>query len=297
MKIDVPRLLVLRAIRDSGGILAAADELRVSSSAVSQQLSKLERETGLVLVIRGSASSQLTPAGLRLAERADAIAHELRATDRDIAQLVDTQQRSVVVGGFPSVIQTLVTRATRALRDAEPSIHVRIVETRDEGAHAHAELRARRLDVVLTKRRVSADPAPAAAIAETIIRDDPYRVVIPAAWPVPKSITELLDRPWVSHPQDADDNDVLERLQRQEGKTLRFEHECTEYPVAIALAAAGLAACIVPELAIASTPVHGTHVVPFGDLGHRRIVAQYRNESEQDIAVAALLDQLRNQPA
>jgi DNA-binding transcriptional LysR family regulator len=46
MHVDARRLAVLLAVHRSGGILAAADELRLSASAVSQQVARLEAETG-----------------------------------------------------------------------------------------------------------------------------------------------------------------------------------------------------------------------------------------------------------
>lgn len=46
MRIDPRRLRFLLAISREGGVLAAADELGVTPSAVSQQLARLEAETG-----------------------------------------------------------------------------------------------------------------------------------------------------------------------------------------------------------------------------------------------------------
>src|SRR6185436_13554067 len=47
--IDVQRLRVFRAVVASGSVQAAADHLGYTPSAVSQQISALQRETGLVL--------------------------------------------------------------------------------------------------------------------------------------------------------------------------------------------------------------------------------------------------------
>ena len=59
---DLPRRLrVLLAVARTGGVLAAADELGITPSAVSQQLNKLEDETGHALVVRTPKGSVLTP--------------------------------------------------------------------------------------------------------------------------------------------------------------------------------------------------------------------------------------------
>jgi DNA-binding transcriptional LysR family regulator len=291
MHVDVPRLMVLRAVRDAGGVLAAADELHVSSSAVSQQLSKLERETGLALVARGvNAPVHLTPAGRRLAQRADEIAAELQSARRDIVQLADQQQRTVRVGAFPSALQSLVIPAAAALRPSGFDVHA--IETRDETATLDSRLRSNDLDVVLIKQ---GNPQPATGgITEAVLLDDPYRVIIPSAWPAPTSVTDLLDRPWTGHPAGSPGRAALERLERQEGTSLRIEHECTEYPVAIALAAAGLSASIVPQLVLATLAHDGIRVLDLADVGSRRIVARRRDTPESTIAIDAVLDHMRD---
>lgn len=290
MDVDVPRLMVLRAVRDAGGVLAAADELHVSSSAVSQQLSKLERETGLALVARGvNAPVRLTPVGRRLAERADAIAAELRSARRDIVQLADQQQRTVRVGAFPSALQALVIPAAAALRSS--GFDVQAIDVRDETATLDSRLRSGDLDVVLIKQD-SSQPPPA-GIAEAVVFDDPYRVVIPSAWTTPASLTDLLERPWTGHPAGSPGRAALDRLERQEEATLRIEHECTEYPVAIALAAAGLSVSIIPQLVLSVMPHEGIRVLDFADVGARRITARRRDTAESSIAADAVLDHIR----
>ena len=52
MDIDPRRLPFLLSVAREGGIVAAADILMVSPSAVSQQIQKLEEEVGLTLVER-----------------------------------------------------------------------------------------------------------------------------------------------------------------------------------------------------------------------------------------------------
>lgn len=59
---NLDQLRALRAIADEGSFEAAADELRISPSAVSQRIRALEREAGQSVVRRGT-PCQPTPAG------------------------------------------------------------------------------------------------------------------------------------------------------------------------------------------------------------------------------------------
>jgi DNA-binding transcriptional LysR family regulator len=70
--INSARLQVLLEIARLGTIVAAAEQLRLSPSAVSHQLSTLEREVGVALVERGhevSASRPLVTASPSTASR------------------------------------------------------------------------------------------------------------------------------------------------------------------------------------------------------------------------------------
>ena len=60
MEIDPRRLAVLLGIHRHGGVLAAADELGVTASAISQQVARLEDETGVTLLDRQPRGAVLT---------------------------------------------------------------------------------------------------------------------------------------------------------------------------------------------------------------------------------------------
>ena len=69
-------------------MVAAADTLRISPSAVSQQIARLEEETGLRVLDRQPAGAVLTPAGKILAETA-----EFLQSPRTPAELAAFQDR------------------------------------------------------------------------------------------------------------------------------------------------------------------------------------------------------------
>lgn len=291
MDLDVRRLMMLRAVRDAGGVLAAAAALRVSASAVSQQLSKLERETGLQLLDRSAhGRARLTIAGVRLCERADIIAAELRTASRELSEFAELRDRTVTVAAFPSVIDTLLISVALQLRDAEPPVDLRIKEARDDLSATHAALRAGTLDLALVKHGEASRPPE--GITETVIRDDPYRILIPAPWPTPTSVSELLDAPWVGHPSGSPGREPLTRLEASEATKLRYDYECTEYSVAISIVAAGLAAAVVPTLAIPRNLDAAVAVLELGDLGHRRI-ATHHPADRTTVGIIATIDALR----
>ena len=82
MTVDPRRLRFLLAVARYGGVLAGADELGVTASAVSQQIARLEAETGHALLKRTPSGSVLTPAGLALAEAGEDIERALAVAAR-----------------------------------------------------------------------------------------------------------------------------------------------------------------------------------------------------------------------
>ena len=71
--LNLERLRVLQAVARHGSVTAAAAELHVTTSAVSQQLARLERESGTTLVERSGRGIRLTDSALLLAGHASAI--------------------------------------------------------------------------------------------------------------------------------------------------------------------------------------------------------------------------------
>ncbi|HVI38609.1 MAG TPA: LysR family transcriptional regulator, partial [Gaiellales bacterium] len=71
--LDVQRLRVFRAVVASGSVQAAADHLGYTPSAVSQQLSALQKETGLVLFEKAGRGISPTPTAKVLASESDEV--------------------------------------------------------------------------------------------------------------------------------------------------------------------------------------------------------------------------------
>ena len=75
--LTLERLQALRAVATFGTVTAAAAALHLTPSAVSQQLSKLQRDIGQRLVEPYGRGVRLTAAGSLLADRAHAILAEV----------------------------------------------------------------------------------------------------------------------------------------------------------------------------------------------------------------------------
>jgi len=83
--LDPRKLHLLRELARRGTIAAVAEAVTFTPSAVSQQLSALEREAGVPLLERTGRTVTLTPAGQLLVEHAHAVLEQLERASAALA--------------------------------------------------------------------------------------------------------------------------------------------------------------------------------------------------------------------
>src|SRR4051812_26710394 len=125
-ELDVGRLRLLREVGLRGSIAAGARAVGLTPSAVSQQLSQLERETGAALLHRSHRGVVLTGAGHALAARAGQLLDVLAAARADLDRLAGSVAGPVAVASVASAAATFVSAAVTALRTAAPDIAVSV---------------------------------------------------------------------------------------------------------------------------------------------------------------------------
>lgn len=289
--IDPRRLAVLLAVHRSGGILAAADELNVTPSAVSQQIARLESEEGLDVLDRGPRGVTLTPAGRVLAETAERIEAELVEARKSLATLSGDVSGRVALGAFQTSIQAIVGPSLGQVRETYPGIEVTVEE--HEPDDALRLLRAGELDLVLVEQDEEAVSAAPRGTHDVILLDEPWRAVIPSSFATPTQAADLADARWLgAEPQTAAAR-ALQRLARTLGGQLTMVHQFTSFETAYALVAAGEGVAMVAALALHQDLPAGVEVVALPGLGSRRVIARHRqNRREPGLAVSAVVDAL-----
>jgi DNA-binding transcriptional LysR family regulator len=149
-KIDLLRALeVFLAAADSGSMTAAADHLRITQSAISQQLKLLESEMRVTLLDRNTRPLRLTPAGKALRQRAVEMllcADQMRAEVRQIASGPLPHLRIAMFGTLagtlaPALVESVVLK----------KLPIRTVSILRGMAMQHAsDLPRREVDIVIT---------------------------------------------------------------------------------------------------------------------------------------------------
>ncbi len=106
----------------------AAEKLHIAQPSLSQQLSKLEKELGVLLFKRSTNSVELTHAGSVFVSRAQQILDMTEQLKREMDDLADLRKGRVVVGSVPVTGAHVLPDVLPAFRAAYPDIEVVLVE-------------------------------------------------------------------------------------------------------------------------------------------------------------------------
>ncbi len=273
MEIDPRRLRFLLAVARSGGVLAAADDLRVTPSAVSQQLARLESEVGRPLVRRTSTGTVLTDAGLALAEAAEDVEKTLTEVRARLVDDEDEPGGTVRVGGFHSFLSQVLLPQIPAWREVHPRLRFEIVESAEE--ETLRKLRAGELDIVILELDVEESQRKLPArLTEVPLLDEPWKLVVPAGTITAEDSVDLsrLGLPWLGVDPEGAGANALQRVRRATGSNIPTVHRYTETRTALALVAAGEGMALVSSLALEGITQEGTETLDVPGLGQRRIV-------------------------
>ena len=145
--IDVRRLKALQAVVETGSVSAAAALLSYSPSAVSQQMSALERETGVRLFERVGRGVRPTDAALLLCEHTTRVLASIQDAEDALAALASGHSGRIRLGAFPTAGSSLVPGALAAFQALHPNIALDLVVV--EGDEATTSLRSGSIDVLV----------------------------------------------------------------------------------------------------------------------------------------------------
>lgn len=191
--LDVRRLRLLRELAHRGTIAAVAEALAFSPSAVSQQLSALEREAGVALLERTGRRVALTPAAHNLVRHAEAVLAHLEQAAAELAESRRGPAGPLRIGTFPSAARVVIPPALVLLAERCPELEPMVAEV--DPAGVADLLRAGELDVALV-HDYDFVPAP----AESGIDSEPLfaeAMYLATTAPGPGTLAAHSDAPWI----------------------------------------------------------------------------------------------------
>lgn len=277
---------------------AAALALGYTPSAVSQQMSSLERDTGTTLFARSAKSIEPTPAALTMVRHAQRVLTDIdalmAATSTPDLDSGGNPLKELRIGIFPSLATFAVPRLLAspgwgklgiALRVNVGEPHQTITGLRRDGD----------LDLSLIFQVGQAGLAWPAQVERQWLGDDPFRVVVPTTWKLGGtsvfSATQLADMPWIMHHPGTSDATVISRLFSAFNIHPRIVAHSDDFNASLHLVAAGLGAALVPELAMRRAP-EGIQVIDAPEIRLARSVFALHPEGRDNPKVGVFMDLL-----
>ena len=293
--LDVRRLRLLCDLARLGTIAAVAEAHSYTPSAVSQQLTTLEREAGVPLLERTGRRVTLTPAGAVLVQHAQTVLAALERATAALAAAGTGLSGPLRIGAFPTAVRTLLPAALVALGRAHPKLELMVSEL-DPAAVPDA-LRDRRLDVGLIHDYDVVPVRPDRALDAVALLEETVFLAVPAADaaggadPIADPVGDARDAAWIVGSPGTLCHTVALRVCRTAGFTPRVRHHADDFATVLALVAAGQGVSLVPQLAAAQPPA-GVRLIPLPTRRRTRIA--YRQGAATHPAVAACVIAIRS---
>ncbi len=251
--IDVQRLRVFRAVVASGSVQAAADHLGFTPSAVSQQISALQRETGLVLFEKAGRGIAPTAAAKVLASESEDLMESLNRLGGVVDHLRDGHTGTLTIGAFSSAAQFWLPTVAKGLRRDFPDL-VLDLALNELGPETPGVGR-RDLDITTEDADLEAVERP--GYSRHVLAEETYRVAAPRGhellteWDHQVPMLALAGQPVI-------DNDyhgntctlIIRNACRAAGFSPRYVARAEDHHTALAFVAAGVGVTILPALAV-----------------------------------------------
>ena len=289
--IDLVALDSLRAVDGQGSVVAAADALGFTPSAVSQQIKRLERQTGVPLLERVGRGVMLTRHGRHLVEEGTRLLSDLEELQSGLHRQAGTVAGHVRLAAFSTAMRGLIAPALPPVLAAHPGLRVTLAEREPWDA---VELVATgQADLGVAHSWGDVPLAVPAHVARVVLASDLADVIVrrdhPLAGRAVVTPRDLAGEDWIGTPEGTICRQWLQRMHDGTGSPPRIAHVSMEFESHLALVRAGLGIALVPRLGRAPLGPDLVALLADDPVPCREIVALHRASMTDSPAIAALL--------
>ncbi|MEV0359277.1 LysR family transcriptional regulator [Nocardia sp. NPDC050697] len=282
--LDVRKLRLLRELAHRGTIAAVAEALNYTPSAVSQQLTALERETGAVLLERTGRRVTLTPAAHGLVAHTEELLAVLQRAAAELATAATELTGTLRIGVFPSAVPAILTPAIVALSSAHPGLDLMVTEL--DPASVPDALRGERLDIAFIQEYDYVPVVPDPGLETEPLLRETVHLAARSAQP----LAAHRDSAWIAGTPGTLCHTLTLRACEAAGFPPRIRHHADDFGAVLALVAAGQGVAFVPDLGTAGAP-DGVVLTPLPI--QRRTHLAYRRGTGAHPAITAARRALR----
>ncbi|AIY18185.1 LysR family transcriptional regulator [Pimelobacter simplex] len=281
--IDLDALVGLRAVATHGSVVAAAAATGFTPSAISQQVKRLERQTGVPLLERVGRGVMLTSHGQHLVDAGEQVLADLEQLEARLRQRAGVVAGRVRLAAFSTAMRGLVATTARDLRDAHPDLTLTLRE--GEPWDVVDLVASGQVELGIVHRWGGVALAVPDHVVATRLADDVADLIVhrddPLASRARVTPHDLLDVDWIATPEGTICRQWLSRMYDGTGRPPRIAHVSAEFDSHLALVRAGLGVALVPRMGRAplgddllAVPVAEPEPVRLVDALHRRTMSE-----------------------
>ncbi|WP_407548336.1 LysR substrate-binding domain-containing protein [Streptomyces sp. Pv4-95] len=284
-----PHLLTLKAVVHTGSFALAARDLGYTASAISQQISALEKDTGLVLFEREAHGIRATAAARHLVDLSTRVLTALDDLDHQVRELATGTTGRLALGSFPTAGVRLVPSALSAFASTHPRARIQLEE--GEPDELLSALSEGELDVALVyEYGLSPRQWPESLAQYPLLRED--LVLLRAVGSgIGAELPGLAGQRWITSREGTAGALSLTRLCAAAGFAAQVAFRSNNYDVVRELVGTGLGVAVVP--ALGHEPGDRIDAVRLNrPSAHRTVMALHRRENSNPL-LGAMLRTLR----
>ena len=298
--LDVYRLRLLRELDRRGTLAAVARALSYSPSAISQQLSQLEAETGVTLLEPVGRGVRLTPLARLLVTHTEVILERLEEAEAELRAAATEVRGTLRVASFQSVLFALIPTAVTQLAKRHPGLRLEI--THEQAIPAFDGLLAHEFDLVLGEEYPGVAFPPVTGARTQLLARDELFLVLPSHGPhavdaaavgLPFRLADLAGVPWVLDPPETAPGAWARNACREAGFEPDVRYAGSDLMFEILLAERGHAASVIPGLLLSAVPRPAARIQRIPGRPHRRLTTGVRAGAAGQPAIRALREALR----
>lgn len=295
---DLRKLQTLRALHDAGTVTGAAAALRMTPSAVSQQLAALSKQIGAPVVEARGRGVRLTGAAHVLLRHSEVVFAQLERAAAELDGYARGDAGLVRIGTIATAISRLVVPAVELLRTSAPGITVSVREA--EAAEVYENLAGGEVDLAVSLA-VDAPTARDPRFVVFPLLTDPLDIALPMGHPLAEvpglRLARLAGEPWIFGSRGPWREITLAAC-ADAGFVPEQAHAAADWPAIFGLVAAGMGIALVPRMAFAGIRRRSVTVRPLdADRPRRRIVGAVRGGAEDAPLLRRTMGALRQAAA
>jgi DNA-binding transcriptional LysR family regulator len=285
--IDLRRLALLRELHHRGTIAAVAAALSYSPSSVSQQLSQLEREVGVPLLVKSGRRVRLTPAAELLVSHTGDVLARMEELEAALASAGEQVSGTVRLAVFQSAALGVVPQALTLFQERYPALRVEITQREPESALA--AVWAREFDLVIAEQYPGhSAPRLAELDREPLVEDE---IRLGAQHPAVGGVADAAGAAWVMEPRGTASRHWAEQTCRLAGFEPDVRFETADLQAHIRLVESGHAVALLPDL-VWGGRAPSVRVVDLPGGPRREVFTSARRAGSADATIAACRDVL-----